>query len=46
MKYDNYYREKFIPIMEQLNMKHRPHDCRHTFATLLSNVNALQLLRK
>lgn len=40
MKYDNYYREKFIPIMEQLNMKHRPHDCRHTFATLLSNANA------
>ncbi|STO30760.1 Tyrosine recombinase XerC [Fusobacterium necrogenes] len=21
-------------------MKHRPHDCRHTFATLLSNANA------
>lgn len=40
MKYDNYYREKFIPIMEQLNMIHRPHDCRHTFATLLSNANA------
>lgn len=40
MKYDNYYKEKFIPIMEQLNMKHRPHDCRHTFATLLSNANA------
>lgn len=40
MKYDNYYREKFLPIMEQLNMKHRPHDCRHTFATLLSNANA------
>ena len=40
MKYDNYYREKFLPIMEQLNMEHRPHDCRHTFATLLSNANA------
>lgn len=40
MSYSNYYREKFIPIMEQLNMKHRPHDCRHTFATLLSNANA------
>ena len=40
MKYDNYYKEKFLPIMEQLNMKHRPHDCRHTFATLLSNANA------
>jgi putative uncharacterized protein (fragment) len=40
MKYDNYYREKFLPIMEQLDMKHKPHDCRHTFATLLSNANA------
>lgn len=40
MKYDNYYKEKFIPIMEQLNMDHKPHDCRHTFATLMSNSNA------
>ena len=40
MKYDNYYREKFIPIMEQLNINHRPHDCRHTFATLMSNSDA------
>ena len=40
MKYSNYYREKFLPIMKNLNMKHRPHDCRHTFATLLSNANA------
>lgn len=40
MKYDNYYREKFQPIMEQLNMKHKPHDCRHTFATLMSNSDA------
>ena len=40
MKYDNYYRDKFTPIMEQLNMDHKPHDCRHTFATLMSNSNA------
>jgi integrase len=40
MKYDNYYREKFTPIMEQLNMDHKPHDCRHTFATLMSNSDA------
>lgn len=40
MKYDNYYREKFLPIMEQLNMQHKPHDCRHTFATLMSNSDA------
>lgn len=40
MKYTNYYREKFIPIMEQLNMDHKPHDARHTFATLMSNSDA------
>lgn len=40
MKYDNYYRDKFIPIMEQLNMNHKPHDCRHTLATLLSDAGA------
>lgn len=40
MKYDNYYKEKFLPIMEQLNMKHKPHDTRHTFATLLNNADA------
>lgn len=39
-KYENYYKEKFTPIMEQLNFKHKPHDCRHTFATLMSNAGA------
>lgn len=40
MKYDNYYRERFSPIMEQLGMKHKPYDCRHTFATLMNNADA------
>lgn len=40
MKYDNYYKEKFIPIMEQLGMSHKPHDTRHTFATLMNNADA------
>lgn len=40
MKYDNYYKEKFIPVMEQLSMHHKPHDARHTFATLMSNSDA------
>lgn len=40
LKYDNYYRDKFIPIMDQLGMDHKPHDCRHTFATLMSNAGA------
>jgi len=40
LNYYNYYKEKFTPIMEQLNMKHKPHDCRHTFATLMGNAGA------
>jgi len=40
MKYDNYYRDNFIPLMSKLGMKHKPHDCRHTFATLMSNAGA------
>lgn len=40
MKYNNYYREKFEPIMEQLGMKHKIHDARHTFATLMNNADA------
>lgn len=40
MLYDNYYREKFLPIMEQLGMSHKPHDARHTFATLMNNADA------
>lgn len=40
IKYDNYYKEKFIPIMQQLGFNHKPHDCRHTFATLMSNAGA------
>lgn len=40
MTYDNYYKKKFIPIMEYFKMTHKPHDCRHTFATLMSNSDA------
>jgi len=40
MGYDYYYRSTFTPIMEQLGIKHRPHDCRHTFGTLLNNAGA------
>lgn len=38
--YSNYYAEKFTPLMKLLNMNHKPHDCRHTFATLMSNAGA------
>lgn len=40
MKYSNYYRDIWIYIMEQLNMHHKPHDARHTFATLMNNADA------
>ncbi|MDS0526762.1 tyrosine-type recombinase/integrase [Clostridium sp. SHJSY1] len=40
MKYSNYYRDIWIYIMEQLNMNHKPHDARHTFATLMNNADA------
>lgn len=36
---DNYY-QKFKKAMEKMNMKHSPYDCRHTFATLMSNAKA------
>lgn len=34
------YRRAFIKLMEDLNLKHTIHDCRHTFATLMSNAEA------
>lgn len=39
LNYSN-YREFFIKTMEILELSHTIHDCRHTFATLLSNANA------
>ncbi|MFT9496300.1 tyrosine-type recombinase/integrase [Anaerosolibacter sp.] len=42
MSYYNYYEEKWKPLMEQLGMNHKPHDCRHTFATLMNNADANQ----
>lgn len=43
MKYANYNGDKFVRIMEQLEMKHMPHDCRHTFATLMQKVGSDKL---
>lgn len=34
--YRNYYSSYWIPLMQQLNMKHRPHDTRHTCVSLLT----------
>jgi integrase len=38
-KYDKYL-DHFKILMEQLGMDHNPHDCRHTFATLMGNAGA------
>lgn len=34
--YRNYYDSYWKPLVEQLNMKHRPHDTRHTCVSLLA----------
>jgi integrase len=43
MSYFTYYDCKFNPIMKQLEMDHCPHDCRHTFGTLMDNAGANKL---
>lgn len=40
MSYFNYYNEKWKKIMEQLGFEHKPHDARHTFASLMDNAGA------
>lgn len=40
MDYWTYKDSYFLNVMEQLKMKHLPHDCRHTFATLMDNAGA------
>lgn len=42
----NYYTYRdtyFDRVMQQLEMSHKPHDCRHTFATLMDNAGANKL---
>lgn len=46
MRYWNYYEEKWKRIMEQLEMDHKPHDCRHTFASLMDSAGANKLCIK
>lgn len=46
MCYSNYRREKFDNIMEKLKMEHCPHECRHTFASLMNSANANKLCLK
>lgn len=43
MSYYNYYEDHWKKVMEQLQLEHKPHDCRHTFATLMDNAEANKL---
>lgn len=43
MSYFTYYDCKFKHVMGQLQLNHKPHDCRHTFATLMDNAGANKL---
>ena len=36
-EYRNYYDSYWTPLMEQMNMFHRPHDTRHTCVSLLAD---------
>lgn len=40
LDYQLYRKQYFDKVMNLLKMEHLPHDCRHTFATRLSNVGA------
>jgi integrase len=47
MQYSNYRREKFDNIIEKMQFtKHRPHDTRHTFASLMDSAGANKLAIK
>lgn len=45
MTYDK-YRRKFENVMKKLDMKHRPHDTRHTFITMAKRVQMDEFLLK
>lgn len=38
--YSNYLRENWNHVMDALDMRHRPHECRHTFITMMKMVDA------
>lgn len=48
MQYSNYRREKWDNIIEKMQFEndHRPHDCRHTFASLMDTAGANKLCIK
>ncbi len=46
ISYNQYMRYIWNPIMEQLEMSHTPHECRHFCATALNNAGVDDLTRK
>jgi integrase len=46
MSYYVYYNIKWKEVMDQLQMAHKPHDCRHTFATMMDKAKADKLCIK
>ena len=46
MSYQRYYNYIWKPIMNQLKMSHKPHDCRHTFASLMDRAGANKIAVK
>ncbi len=46
LNYDNFVRAYWFPLMSELNMKHTPHETRHTFISLMVAANANQTILK
>ncbi len=46
LKYRNYYDRYWTPLIEQAGMSHRPHDCRHTCISLLTEAGIDERLIK
>ena len=45
MTYEKYY-QRFLKIMDTLEMKHKPHDTRHTFSTLAKKAKMNEYIQK
>lgn len=44
--YDSFRRAIFNPVMEHFGMKHTPHECRHTLASMLDSVDTNRTVTK
>lgn len=46
LKYGNFLKDMFKPLMDELGMSHNPHDARHTFASMLHEAGTAPLVVK